>query len=99
MWWSCLDQGGTVPGLFYRDTTTNTWAPVSTVGPTGPAGAPGTPGTPGAQGPKGDTGPAGAPGSDATVPPGTYWGYWSGTQAEYDALGTYDPFVLYAITG
>lgn len=27
------------------------------------------------------------------------WGRWTGTQAEYDALGTYDPAVLYVVTG
>jgi hypothetical protein len=28
---------------------------------------------------------------------GTYWNLWRGTQAEYDALGTYDDNTLYAI--
>jgi hypothetical protein len=29
----------------------------------------------------------------------TYWHYWSGTQAQYDALPTKDDHTLYAITG
>jgi len=28
-----------------------------------------------------------------------YWGQWSGTQAEYDALGSYADNVLYVIIG
>jgi hypothetical protein len=31
--------------------------------------------------------------------PTTGWGKWSGTQAQYDALATKDPNVLYVITG
>lgn len=30
---------------------------------------------------------------------GTYWGFWRGTQAEYDALGTYEDTTLYAVVG
>lgn len=29
--------------------------------------------------------------------PGPLWGRWQGTQAEYDALGSYDPTTLYVI--
>ena len=30
---------------------------------------------------------------------GRYWRLWTGTQAAYDALGVYDPDVMYAIIG
>lgn len=30
---------------------------------------------------------------------GVFWGRWAGTQAEYDALGAWDPNTLYAIVG
>jgi hypothetical protein len=29
----------------------------------------------------------------------TYWHYWTGTQAQYDAIATKDAHTLYAITG
>lgn len=45
-----------MPGLFFRDTASGTWVPVSTVGA---PGADGPPGADGAPGPIGPTGPAG----------------------------------------
>jgi hypothetical protein len=51
----------------------------------------------GPAGPIGAIGPTGPAGPAA--PAGTYWGLWSGTQAAYDALGTYDANTLYAIVG
>lgn len=33
------------------------------------------------------------------LPSSTGWGKWTGTQAQYDALGTYNPDTLYVITG
>jgi multidrug efflux pump subunit AcrB len=38
-------------------------------------------------------------GGGGSVTPGTYWEKWTGTQAAYDALGTYDADVLYVIVG
>lgn len=68
-------------------------------GPQGDDGPAGPTGDPGPEGPAGDTGPAGE-----TGPPGPKGdtgdnGTWVGTQAAYDALGTYNEDVLYAIVG
>jgi hypothetical protein len=30
---------------------------------------------------------------------GDSWGRWTGTQSEYDALGVYDPNILYVVIG
>jgi len=62
-------------------------------GPTGPAGPTGPEGPEGPTGPTGSTGPAGPKGDTGDN------GVWVGTQAEFDALGTYEEDVLYAIIG
>jgi hypothetical protein len=36
---------------------------------------------------------------DGSATPGTYWQRWTGTQAAYDALGTYDQNTLYVVVG
>lgn len=54
-------------------------------GPQGEQGVQGIQGIQGIQGDKGDTGDAGQ--------------WWSGTQAEYDAITTKDPAVLYVVVG
>lgn len=92
--WFVADQ----PGILAVWTAAGTWDPLETVvGPEGP------------QGPQGDPGPAGPtavstdPGNLATlggdslifVPDQT----WDGTQAQYNALGVYDPAVTYYIVG
>lgn len=64
--------------------------PPGVAGPTGPAGPTGATGP---QGPIGATGPTGATGP--VGPPGA----WIGTQAQYTALGTYDPLILYVVVG
>lgn len=48
-----------------------------------------------AQVPTGTSGTTVALGDHAHI--GTYWGRWTGTQAQYDALGTYDTNVLYVV--
>jgi hypothetical protein len=50
-------------------------------------GAQGDQGPRGYPGDKGDVGPAGPPSAPV----------WDGTQAEYDALGTYDPNTTYFV--
>lgn len=76
--------------------------PAGPTGPEGPEGPVGDTGSTGPEGPEGPTGPAGPTGADGptgpTGPTGDS-GVWIGTQAAYDALGTYDPDVLYAIVG
>lgn len=49
------------------------------------------PGPAGPQGPEGPQGPPGADGQDAT--------WWSGTQAEYDAVVLKNPNTLYIVKG
>ena len=57
-------------------------------GETGPAGATGATGATGPEGPQGPIGPQGESGL-----------WWSGTQAEYDAIPVKDPDTLYVISG
>ena len=64
-------------------------------GPTGPTGAQGDIGIQGAQGATGAQGSTG-PGISSTGP-NTINSVWSGTQAQYNALGTYDSATIYFI--
>lgn len=71
-------------------------------GPQGSKGADST--VPGPQGPKGDPGPQGVQGPPGTAPAGMVaglngvTGLWKGTQAQFDAIGTKDPNVVYVVT-
>lgn len=60
----------------------------------GPQGVDGTNGAPGPQGIQGPAGPQGQPG-----PAGAAGIWWSGTQAQYDAIPSKDPNTLYVVTG
>ena len=77
-----------MPKAYYRDSN-GTFIPLPTAGPAGPEGPAAI---------SADAGNLASLGSDSAVYV-TGWGRWEGTQAEYDALGTYDPDVLYAING
>jgi hypothetical protein len=76
--------------------------PAGADGATGPAGPTGPAGADGATGPAGPTGPAGAPNplADAVKDLNSvnYVKQWIGTQAQYDALGTWDATTFYNIT-
>lgn len=73
--------------------------PQGDTGPEGPTGPAGPTGDTGAEGPTGPEGPAGATGPHGPKGDTGDNGVWVGTQAEYDALGTYNEDVLYAIIG
>ena len=70
-------------------------------GPQGDTGATGAQGDTGATGAQGATGPQGEAGVDGIIndigSPVAVNTIWSGTQAQYDALGTYDANTLFFI--
>ena len=71
-------------------------------GPTGPQGDTGPQGPQGPTGPQGETGPQGpqgpqGPKGDGNVSSTSINTIWTGTQTQYDALGTYDETTLYFI--
>jgi len=65
-----------------------------------PRGVQGNTGPAGVQGPVGPTGPTGATGPTGPTGPQGEAGneVWFGEQAEYDALGVYDPDTLYVVS-
>jgi len=71
--------------------------PQGVQGPIGPQGVEGTQGPQGVEGAQGVQGPAGADGEIQSVGPNTILNIWSGTQAQYDALITYDAETIYFI--
>lgn len=86
--------------------------PEGPVGPAGPQGPQGIQGVAGPEGPEGPVGPAGPQGPQGIQglqgpqgnqgvqgDPGTTPNWWTGTQAQYDALGTYDSNTQYWIVG
>lgn len=81
-----------------------TWAPISSAGPPGPTGPAGPIGPidiltdvdTSTTAPADGDGLAWSGTAGNWVPQGM-WKSWSGTQAEYDALGTYDPQTLYCV--
>jgi collagen type I/II/III/V/XI/XXIV/XXVII alpha len=70
---------------------------VGVVGNKGETGAQGAQGDPGPTGAQGDTGAQGAVGPISSTGPNTINSVWSGTQVQYDALGTYDAATIYFI--
>ena len=68
-------------------------------GDQGEQGIQGIQGPQGEQGPKGDIGPEGPEGPEGLLneATGTPLKYWAGSQAEYDAIGTYDLETVYDI--
>ena len=66
-------------------------------GPPGVQGEEGEPGKNGAPGQKGDQGDKGDKGDKGDQGPSGIW--WSGTQAEYDAIPVKDPNTLYVVSG
>ena len=74
---------------------------LTTVGVVGNKGDKGDTGAQGAQGAQGDTGATGAQGSVgpgiSSTGPNTITSVWSGTQVQYNALGTYDAATIYFI--
>ena len=82
-------------GTQYYSYVMTTVGVVGNKGETGAQGAQGDPGVTGAQGATGAQGSVG-PGISSTGP-NTITAVWSGTQAQYNALGTYDSATIYFI--
>ena len=94
-----LPTNAKVGDVYIAEDTLHGWLKTQTgwldVGPIqGPQGEQGPAGNTGAPGPTGPEGPQGIQG-----PQGESGLWWSGTQAEYDAIPVKDPDTLYVISG
>ena len=105
---SNLDSTSHVVNWYTEGTSNYSYVTTSvapTSGTSGTSGVNGTSGTSGVNGGSGAAGTSGTSGTSGTTPsgtistsgPNTITNIWSGTQAQYNALGTYDAQTLYFI--